>query len=252
MHRLPPALRERRGRPFILAHRGCRARAPENTLAAFDLALEQGADAIETDLRLTQDRVIVCIHDATVDRTTDGQGRVDQMTWREVQRLRACGRDNAAYPDARVPSLTEVLGALAERTYLALELKAPVFTQPADAELLLQTLEDCDAQDRVIALSFSREALECVMRAGATFPLGYIAAFNPWPPARYPLIGPWWPLLLLNPFYASIGHRRGQICVPLDAGPEPRLRLYLFLRVDGLLSDDPGLTRQALAKLGKW
>lgn len=57
--------------PFILAHRGARAHAPENTLPAFNLALEQGADAIETDLRITRDRVIVCIHDATVDRTTD-------------------------------------------------------------------------------------------------------------------------------------------------------------------------------------
>jgi glycerophosphoryl diester phosphodiesterase len=248
---LPAELSARKNRPFILAHRGCRAQAPENTMMAFNLALEQGAQAIETDLRITRDRVIACIHDATVDRTTDGSGRVDQMTWDEIRRLRARGNNDAMYPEARVPSLVEVLEALAERTYLALELKAPVFIKPADAELLLKTLDDCKALDRVMVLSFSREALQCVREAGAPFPLGYIAALNPWPPAGYPVVGPWWPLLLVNPLYVAISHWRGQICVPLDPQPERRLRFYLSLKVDGLLSDCPDLTRQALDRLGR-
>jgi glycerophosphoryl diester phosphodiesterase len=244
---LPPELRERR-RPFILAHRGCRAQAPENTLVAFQLALEQGAEAIETDLRITRDRVIVCIHDATVDRTTDGTGCVEQMTWAEIKRLRARGNNDAAYPSARVPALSELLEALAPRVYLALELKAPVFTRAADVELLLKTLEDYDALDRVIVISFSQEALRCVEGAGVPLPLGHIAAFNPWPSARYSFVGPWWPLLLLNPFYVAISHRRGQICCPLDPRPERRLPFYLWLGVDALLSDDPSLTRRALHK----
>lgn len=220
-------------------------------MAAFELALQQGAEAIETDLRITHDRVIVCIHDATVDRTTDGQGRVEQMTWGDVPRLRARGNNDAAYTDARVPCLAQVLESLAHRTYLALELKAPVFTQPADCELLVKTLDNYNALDRVMALSFSRKALQCLEKAGAPFPLGFIAALNPWPPAHYLLVGPWWPLLLLNPFYAATSHRRGQICAPLDPRPEPRLRFYLWLKVDGLLSDDPGLTRDALETLGR-
>jgi len=248
---LPAELSAQKNRPFILAHRGCRAQAPENTLVAFNLALEQGAQAIETDLRITRDRVIACIHDATVDRTTDGSGRVDLMTWDEIRRLRARGNNDTRYPEARVPSLGEVLEALADRTYLALELKAPVFTRPADAELLLKTLDDGKALDRVIVLSFSQEVLQCVREAGAPFPLGYIAALNPWPPARYPMVGPWWPLLLLNPLYVAISHRRGQICAPLDPQPEPRLRFYLWLKVDGLLSDCPELTRQALDRWGR-
>lgn len=243
---LPSEWHGRGDQPFILAHRGCRAEAPENTMVAFELALEQGAHAIETDLRITRDRVIVCIHDATVDRTTDGTGRVDEMTWDELRRLRARGNNDTAFPDACVPSLAQVLEGLAGRTYLALELKAPAFTHPADAELLLKTLEEHQALERVIALSFSRAALECLEQAGAPFPLGYIAAFNPWPPARYAMVGPWWPLLLLNPFYVAISHRRGQICCPLDPCPEPRLWFYLWLGVDALLSDCPRLTRQAL------
>jgi glycerophosphoryl diester phosphodiesterase len=247
----PPGLSRTRSRPFILAHRGCRARAPENTMAAFELALEQGADAIETDLRITRDRVVVCIHDASLDRTTDGNGPVARMTWDEIRRLRARGNNDRAYPGARVPALTEVLETLAERPYLALELKAPAFTSAEDCELLVKTLDAYDASDRVMALSFNRDALQRMEEVGATFPLGYIAALNPWPPPEYPLVGPWWPLLVANPFYPAICHRRGQACAPLDPRPEARLRFYLWLGMDALLSDDPAMTIQALERLGR-
>jgi glycerophosphoryl diester phosphodiesterase len=244
-----PRVLKRDDRPIILAHRGCRAHAPENTLAAFRLALAQGADIIETDLRITRDGVIVCIHDATVDRTTEGSGRVDQLPWAEIKQFKARGKNEQSYPEARVPALAEVLETLADRTYFAVELKAPVFTQPADVENLLETLEQYHALDRVLAISFSRQALACVEAVGAPIPLAHITLFNPWPSARYPLVGPWWPLLYINPFYVAISHKRGQICCPLDPTPEPRLPFYLRLGVDALLSDDPEVTLQALATL---
>jgi glycerophosphoryl diester phosphodiesterase len=245
---IPAELRDRQTGPFILAHRGCRARAPENSMAAFHLALEQGADIIETDLRITRDRVIVCMHDAAVDRTTDGTGRVDQLTWSDVKRLRVRGNNDSAYPEARVPALAEVLEAFADRTYLALELKSPAFTRPADVELLLGKLQDYSALDRVIAISFSRRVLRCAEMVGVPLPLAHIAVVMPWPSARYPMTGAWWPLLFLNPLYVAISHRRGQIFCPLDSSPEPRLPFYLRLGVDGLLSDDPLTTRQAVDK----
>ena len=71
-------------KPYLLAHRGNRVRCPENTLAAFHQALADGADALETDLHLTADGVFVCIHDATVDRTTNGTGDVAAMTSAEL------------------------------------------------------------------------------------------------------------------------------------------------------------------------
>jgi glycerophosphoryl diester phosphodiesterase len=245
---IPIELKDRGNRPFILAHRGCRARAPENSMASFRLALDQGADAIETDLRITRDRVIVCMHDTKVDRTTDGTGYVDQLAWSEIKRLQVCGKNDSAYSEIGVPALVEVLGALANRTYFALELKAPAFTKSADVELLLKLLEDYDALDRVIVISFSQRVLRCAEEVGVPVPLAHIAVVNPWPSAKYPMVGPWWPLLFLNPFYVSISHRRGQICCPLDPCPEPRLSFYLRLRVDALLADDPLMTRQALIR----
>ena len=75
--------------PIIFAHRGASAHAPENTLAAFELALEQGADGIELDVKLSADGQVIVIHDATVDRTTDGMGPVSELTLGELRGLSA-------------------------------------------------------------------------------------------------------------------------------------------------------------------
>jgi glycerophosphoryl diester phosphodiesterase len=84
-------------RPTIFAHRGASAYAPENTLAAFELALRQGADAIELDAKLTRDGHIVVIHDQTVDRTTEGRGRVKDMTLAELRKLDAGSHFDVAF-----------------------------------------------------------------------------------------------------------------------------------------------------------
>jgi glycerophosphoryl diester phosphodiesterase len=243
---IPPELKNRGNRPVILAHRGCRAQAPENSMPAFELALAQGADVLETDLQITKDRELLCIHDSTVDRTTDGSGPVNQMTLAEVKQLRVIGNNDSAYPKARVPTLAELLETFADRAFFALELKSSAFTQPADAALLLNVLTDHKALDRVLILSFSRQALGFMEQLHAQAPLGLITLTNPWPSAKYPMGGPWWPLLIANPAYVAISHRRGQFCCPLDPTPEPRLSYYLRLGVDALLSDDPKKTLQAL------
>ncbi|MEB3023789.1 glycerophosphodiester phosphodiesterase [[Mycobacterium] crassicus] len=73
--------------PFVVAHRGASADRPEHTLAAYDLALQEGADGVECDVRLTSDGHLVCVHDRTVDRTSTGAGVVSEMTLSQLQRL---------------------------------------------------------------------------------------------------------------------------------------------------------------------
>src|SRR5574340_1848713 len=96
-------------RPLIYAHRGSSIHAPENTLAAFGKALEQGADGIELDAKLSADGEVVVIHDQTVKRTTSGQGRVNQLTLEQLRRLEAGWRMGPAFAGERIPSLEEVL-----------------------------------------------------------------------------------------------------------------------------------------------
>lgn len=77
----------RSGKPAVVAHRGASAEAAEHTLAAYELALSQGADGLECDVRLTADQELVCVHDRTVDRTSDGTGVVSEMTLAQLREL---------------------------------------------------------------------------------------------------------------------------------------------------------------------
>jgi glycerophosphoryl diester phosphodiesterase len=101
-----------RGNVVVVAHRGMAAGFPENTLAAYRNAASLGFSAIEIDLRATADGHIVIMHDDTVDRTTNGSGRVDQMTLAEIKSLDAGSYIDPKFADLRVPTYQEVLEAL--------------------------------------------------------------------------------------------------------------------------------------------
>ncbi len=73
--------------PFVVAHRGASAERPEHTLAAYELALQEGADGVECDVRLTRDGHLVCVHDRQVDRTSNGTGLVSEMTLAQMREL---------------------------------------------------------------------------------------------------------------------------------------------------------------------
>jgi glycerophosphoryl diester phosphodiesterase len=96
-----------------IAHRGASGHAPENTLAAFRIAVEMGAKFIETDLQVTRDAWIVAIHDETVNRTTNGRGHISKMTLAELRALDAGswfeGADGKSFAGERVPTLEEIL-----------------------------------------------------------------------------------------------------------------------------------------------
>ncbi len=109
--------------PAIVAHRGAMSERPQNTMAAFQRALELGADVVEIDVRTSRDGRLVIRHDATVDRNTDGTGRVSDLTFRELRGLDAGSWFDPAYSREIVPSLREVLLWGADRTVLLLDLK---------------------------------------------------------------------------------------------------------------------------------
>ncbi len=235
-------------KPYLMAHRGNRVACPENTLVAFRQALADGADIIETDLHLTADDVFVCIHDATVDRTTDGTGAVAGLTLAELKALSAaCGRPE--FEAERIPTLTELAALLPGDVALGLELKTDRFLETEVCASLLAELDRTGVRDRTVALSFSLARLQAVQAVAPEIPIGWITLTRPWPLGEAQLLGPLWPLLILNPLYVWLAHRRGQVVCPLDPSPDKRLRFYRWLGCDAVLSDDPGATRQALRRL---
>ncbi|MCA9981116.1 MAG: hypothetical protein KDD89_09785 [Anaerolineales bacterium] len=102
--------------PLIIAHRGASADAPENTLGAFRLAQEQGADGLELDVQLTADGQVVVLHDATLDRTTSGHGRVRDLTLQQAQQARTADGQP-------IPTLHDLFTACGSQTRYNIELK---------------------------------------------------------------------------------------------------------------------------------
>jgi len=155
---------------LVVGHRGASAEAPENTLAAFRLALDQGADALELDVHATADGVPVVLHDPTLDRTTDRAGVVAALTWDAVRAANAAARfrgaTSGAAPwsgdDVAIPSLALVLDAFPE-TPLLVEIKTPAATVA-----VARTIHAHDAARRVVAAAFETAALRGLADLGIT------------------------------------------------------------------------------------
>jgi glycerophosphoryl diester phosphodiesterase len=116
--------------PWVVAHRGGALQAPENTLAAIRMALAQDVHGIEIDVHLAADGVVVLMHDATVDRTTDGTGPVSDHTAAELAALDAGGWFGAEFSGEPVPTLAQVLGLVAGQVELCIEVKGGEEQQP--------------------------------------------------------------------------------------------------------------------------
>jgi glycerophosphoryl diester phosphodiesterase len=144
---------------IAIAHRGASAWAPENTVAAFDAALEVNCRAIEFDVRLTSDGVPVVIHDETLDRTTNGSGRVAETAWLDILRLDAGSWKQPRFAGARVPTLEEALQAICPAARPIIELKVAV-----DPLMLINLLQRHRAVRDAVVMSFDLDILQTIRR----------------------------------------------------------------------------------------
>ncbi|MEX1018570.1 MAG: glycerophosphodiester phosphodiesterase [Litorilinea sp.] len=239
--------RAERARPLVVAHRGVPVLKPENTLDSFALALDQAADVLETDLRLTQDGEIVLFHDATLERMTDGIGELGALTLDQVKKLRT-RTPSGALSGQSVPTLVDLLQLTQGQVPLLLELKDARFAEVTVAQRLIDTLQAHDVLARTSIVSFKPELVSSVNAVETSLPVGHLSLNELWPRRDMPLLGPYWPLLYMNPTYVWWAHRQGSIVAPLDPIPEARLGYYLRLGVDALLADYPARVMRALEK----
>jgi glycerophosphoryl diester phosphodiesterase len=142
-----------------VGHRGAAAHAPENTLASFRRAVALGAQAVELDVHRSQDGRLVVIHDETIDRTTDGTGRVADLTLAQLRRYDAGSWKGREFAGERMPTLEEVAAALPPEILLFVELKAGSHRYPGIEEDLARLLRQRDLERRVRVSSFDHKAL---------------------------------------------------------------------------------------------
>jgi glycerophosphoryl diester phosphodiesterase len=152
-----------------IGHRGARAYEPENTLSSFRRALELGVDAVELDVRKTVDNELVVIHNADVNKTTDGSGAVNELTLEEIQRF-------VTEKGEHVPTLEEVLDAVARRVKVLVELK-----EAGTEEQVMDLIRKKRLTENVIIISFLEDALRKVRELSDEVETGliYVRHRNP-------------------------------------------------------------------------
>jgi glycerophosphoryl diester phosphodiesterase len=161
----------------IIAHHGFPALYPENTVISIEQAFAAGADAVEVDVWLTRDEIPVLIHDATVDRTTNGHGAVRDLTYAQIQQLDACVKFAATWGSCRVPTLTEGLEAARGRGMLILDLKGP-FSAAALASIVAQ-VRTASMRHFVVYADFDYPVLQALRRLDGAIPLAYLTTDLP-------------------------------------------------------------------------
>src|SRR5215510_14052983 len=173
--------------PLVIAHRGASAYEPENTLRAFELAIQQGAQMIELDLHVTCDNHVIVIHDPTLNHRTDMTGSVDRMTLAEIKRADA-GKGE------RLPTLNETLDLTTGKVRLYLEIKDPRAALPT-----LQIIRDRKCQSQVMLASFDVELMRRLGEEVSDIELGVILGnFSLDPRVRWREAFPWIALRRVN------------------------------------------------------
>jgi len=254
------AYNHRSRRPLILAHRGACHTAPENTMAAFRLAAEIGADGIELDVQLCKDDEVVVIHNPRVDETTDGNGGVKDLTLAELQELDAGSWFATEFAGERIPTLAQVLHELGPRLVLNIELKTgSLLSQGLEAEVV-RLVEDTNLVHQVIVSSFNPLALWRVRRLNRFISIGLLYAPDQprylrdrWlqPLVRPNALHPRWDTLDQEGVAAA--HRLGLRVNPWTCNdPEASSRLINW-GVDAIITDRPDLLYDHLhsARSGK-
>ena len=156
----------------IIAHRGFMRRFPENTLVAVKGAFDNGADAVEVDIRLSADGVPVVMHDATVDRTTDGRGAVNALTAAQLSTLNACAHAAGGSPPCIVPRMTDVLREAHGRGGVLLHLYGNYSTN--DLEQMLAAVRAADMDRDALFICFDYPVLTYLRQLDPVVALGYL------------------------------------------------------------------------------
>lgn len=232
--------------PIIFAHRGDCSHAPENTLPSFELAVEKGTDAIELDVKLSADNQAVVIHDQTVDRTTNGTGRVNRLNLDALKKLDAGSFLDAKFSGTRIPTLDEVFESVGKRVLINVELTN--YASPKDqlipivAEIVKKHKLESDilfSSFRPVNLVHMRELLPAtpvaILCQGGI--LGAISRSSLMIKTSPGLVHP--NLIDVNPEFVKREHRLGRRVHVWTVNRDKDILRLKEMGVDGIFTDDP-------------
>jgi len=241
--------------PMLFAHRGACALAPENTIPSFELAVSHKADAIELDAKLSRDGHVMVIHDQTVDRTTNGTGKVMELTLAELKELDAGSFKSKEFAGTAIPTLDEVFEAVGKKISVNVELTNYKSKNDDLVEKVAQVVKRHQMEARVLFSSFvpvnlvkarallpdTPVALLCLPGLlGAISRSAFGRRFSP------SIVHPY--LLDVNSGYVNREHRLGRRVHVWTVNEEKDILMLKSIGADGIFTDDPQKARALLEK----
>ena len=244
--------------PIIFAHRGAKNYAPENTLSAFNLAIDMGADGIELDTQLTVDGHVVVYHDKVADRTTDGHGKIAELKLAQLKEFDAGSHFSEKFRGEKIPTLDETFETIGKRAYINVELKN--FSTPFDhlVEKVCDAVRRHAMQKNVIFSSFLPWDLKKAAQVLPEVPRGLLTIKGRW--------GVWGRSFgfsfgnynALHPYFGDVTaqevarvHKLKRKINVWTVNEEADLRRMINWGVDGIITDNPALAVRVLRGVGK-
>jgi glycerophosphoryl diester phosphodiesterase len=240
---------------MVIAHRGFSGSAPENTLSAFEKAIDVGADGIELDVRFSKDGHLVVIHDDTLVRTTKRMGRVAGLTLQELKGFDAGTWFGGAFAGERIPTLDEVLELARGRVLLNIELKKGDHGPYSIIELADRTLDGIKGarmEDQVLFSSFDATAVAHILAKDGRIPVAIISR-DSWNSPFDVMEGNRFPVLncrrnTLNPVNRKRAHQEGVRIGVWTVNTEEEMAKFVSMEVDAIITDHPDRLIQLLQK----
>lgn len=235
--------------PWVIAHRGASGYAPENTLAAFERALQLGAGFIETDVHLTRDARFVAIHDSTLERTTNGTGAVHDFTLAQLRELDAGKWFDREFMDEKIPTLEEVLEFSRKNDvvfYLELKYDAAWGMHHA----LVAALQNAQSAARTVVISFDPGTLLAVHKLDPSLMLGLLVESETVDPVKVAAevgarqVCP--AAALVTPQFVKNIHDESLRVAAWTVNSADEMRALMSAGVDGIMTDYPDRLRVAI------
>ncbi|MBS1249516.1 MAG: Glycerophosphodiester phosphodiesterase, cytoplasmic [Chloroflexi bacterium] len=240
-------------KPAVIAHRGACAYAPENTLASFNLAIQQGADAIELDVTLSADDHLVVIHDKTVNRTTDGSGLVSKLPLQTLKELDAGSSYDIAFRGEQIPTLEEVFEAIGKKILINIELKGSLFMKGRLVSKVIECVKKHEMNSWVLFSSFNIFALKRMANLFPESPTGLLTYRRFAGICAHRWMNKALPYQSLHVSHRSVRkilvdrvHRQGQRVFVYTVNDPEDIQHLLELGVDGVFTDDPLQAREVI------
>lgn len=239
-------------KPLNIAHRGFSGKYPENTMLAFEKAVEAGCDGIETDVQLTKDNIPVICHDENLDRTTNGQGLIAEYTFEELRSLDAGIKFGTEFRGLKIPSLDEFLDYVKDKDlYINLELKNGIILYDNLEDIVINKIYEYKLKKNVILSSFNHYSMVKCKKIDSTIKTGLLYEAGLYEPQIYAgYVG----TDAVHPQFFSVLHKtvvdgikkEGLEINTYTVNDERYMEVLISLGVDGIITNFPDKLKSLL------